>query len=211
MVRLVRRLAAVVSLLVVVTGPLGVAAYGRPAAGTGTLGPTLSVATQLDNRRFVAAGDRAYDAGTEAGRYYAMGFHTRGEMGGIWSPPIKLLDGIWFGVNGTWLGPATRFTEGYGYTQMDLPTVAGLDVQRTDVVPDGRRGVLVWLALHGAQTTTVSLTVDAHSELMGAYPWGETTPSQLQYNLPDSAAAQAGQLVFREQGTPPVPNASSHD
>jgi hypothetical protein len=207
---MVRRLAAVVA-LVVATGPLGAVAYARPAPAAGSSGPTLSVSTQLDNRRFVAAGTRAYDAGTEAGRYYAMGFHTRGEMGGIWTPPIKLLDGIWFGVNGAWLGPATRFTAGYGYTRMDLPGAAGLSVQRTDVVPDGRRGVLVGLSLRGAQTTTVSLTVDTHSELLGAYPWGETNPSQLQYNLPDSAAVRGGRLIFREQGTPPVPNALPHD
>ena len=41
-----------------------------------------------------------------------MGFHTRGEMGGIWAPPIKLLDGVWFGIDGEWLGPAQRFTSG---------------------------------------------------------------------------------------------------
>ena len=70
-------------------------------------GPTLSVSSQLDVRRYAASGDRAYELGTEDGRYPAMGFHTRGEMGGIWTPPVKLLDGIWFGVNGQWIGPAT--------------------------------------------------------------------------------------------------------
>src|SRR5690348_18436744 len=62
-------------------------------------GPTLSVSSNLTNRRYAASGDRAYELGTEDGRYPAMGFHTRGEMGGIWTPPVKLLDGIWFGVN----------------------------------------------------------------------------------------------------------------
>ena len=52
-------------------------------------GPTLSVSSNLSNRRYAASGDRAYDLGTEDGRYPAMGFHTRGEMGGIWIPPIK--------------------------------------------------------------------------------------------------------------------------
>ena len=49
-------------------------------------GPTLSVSSNLTNRRYVASGDRAYDLGSEDGRYPAMGFHTRGEMGGIWTP-----------------------------------------------------------------------------------------------------------------------------
>ena len=86
-------------------------------------GPTLSVSSQLNVRRYAASGDRAYELGTEDGRYPAMGFHTRGEMGGIWTPPVKLLDGIWFGVNGQWIGPATTFTSGFGYVHMALPSM----------------------------------------------------------------------------------------
>src|SRR5437868_6797391 len=76
------------------------------AARSAATSPTLSVSSNLANRRYVASGDRAYDLGSEDGRYPAMGFHTRGEMGGIWTPPIKLLDGIWFGINSKWIGPA---------------------------------------------------------------------------------------------------------
>ena len=42
------------------------------------------------------------------------GFHTRGEMGGFWTPPIKLLDGLWFGVDGPWLAGRREFTSGCG-------------------------------------------------------------------------------------------------
>jgi hypothetical protein len=45
-----------------------------------TAGPTLSVSSNLGNRRYAASGDRAYELGTEDGRYPAMGFHTRGEI-----------------------------------------------------------------------------------------------------------------------------------
>ena len=106
----------IISMLFQVTSTLAI----RSAATS--LSPTLSVSSNLANRRYVAAGDRAYDLGSEDGRYPAMGFHTRGEMGGIWTPPIKLLDGIWFGINGQWIGPATSFTSGFGYAQMALPT-----------------------------------------------------------------------------------------
>jgi hypothetical protein len=68
--------------------------------------PTLSVSDRLDDRRYVTSGSRGYIVGTEAGRFPAMGWHIQGEMGGIWSPPIKLLDGLWFGVDGEWLGEA---------------------------------------------------------------------------------------------------------
>src|SRR5207302_2627596 len=111
------------------------------AARSAATSPTLSVSSNLTNRRYVAAGDRAFDLGSEDGRYPAMGFHTRGEMGGIWTPPIKLLDGIWFGINGQWIGPATSFTSGFGYVQMALPGIHGLQITRTDFAPDGRRAV----------------------------------------------------------------------
>jgi len=137
----------------------------------------------------VAAGTRGYVVGTEAGRFPAMGFHTRGEMGGFWSPPVKLLDGLWFGVNGQWIGPATRFTSQSGYAQMDLPAPSGLQMRRVDFGPDGHRAVLVGLRIRSTGAArTVDVQVDAHSELMNAYPWGETTPSQLTVNGADSGA-----------------------
>jgi len=158
----------------------------------------------------VAAGDRSYELGTEDGRYPAMGFHTRGEMGGIWTLPIKLLDGLWFGVNGQWIGPATRFTSGFGYVRMALPATGGVQLTRTDFAPDGRRAVEIGLTLT-SQPARLSLNVDAHSELMGAYPWGFTTPDQSAFNLPDQASLNGSRLVFEETGTPPVVNAAPHD
>ncbi|HEX3306745.1 MAG TPA: hypothetical protein VHS32_10910, partial [Streptosporangiaceae bacterium] len=175
-------------------------------------GPTLSVSSQLDARRYAASGDRAYELGTEDGRYPAMGFHTRGEMGGIWTPPVKLLDGIWFGVNGQWIGPATTFASGFGYVHMALPSTGGVQLTRTDFAPDGRRAVEIGLTLTaGSQAANVNLNVDAHSELMSAYPWGSTKPDQTTFNLPDKASFNGKQLVFTDTGTPPVANAPAQD
>jgi len=178
---------------------------GAPAA------PELSVTDHLDQRRSATAGTRAYEVGTQDGRYPALGFHTTGEMGGVWTPPIKLLDGVWFAVDGSWLPPAQTFTSGYGYTRTDYPAVAGVTVSRTDVVPDGRRGLLVGLTLRADRARPVALAVDAHSELMSVYPWGSTTPAQPTVNLPDTAAVQGGRLVFTDRGTPPGANQQAHD
>jgi hypothetical protein len=177
----------------------------------------LSTSDQLSARRFVTAGPRAYDVGTEAGTYPAMGFHTRGEMAGIWSPPLKLLDGIWFGVDGAFPA-ATTFTSGHGYVRMDVPVRPGLSLQRTDFVPGENRGVLVRLTFHATGAAQAfDLTMDAHSELMSAYPWGETTAdgqpfTQLQHNLQDQAAASAdgNALLFTEDGASPPPDATEH-
>ncbi len=202
-----------IALIVMLTCMLfqGTSALAARSAAT-SLSPTLSVSSNLANRRYVAAGDRAYDLGSEDGRYPAMGFHTRGEMGGIWTPPIKLLDGIWFGINGQWIAPATSFTSGFGYVQMALPTTGTnrLNIARTDFVPDGRRAVEFGLTLTASNSAPFTLNVDAHSELMDAYPWGFTTPDQTQFNLPDTAAFNGKQLVFQEVGTPPVANATPH-
>jgi hypothetical protein len=193
-------------------GPAGPAAPalagggGIPAAG-----PALSVSSRLGLRRYAVAGDRAYELGTENGRYPAMGFHTRGEMGGIWTPPIKLLDGIWFGINGRWIGPATKFTSGFGYARMALPASGGVRLTRTDFAPDGRRAVEIGLTLSAPrQAARLNLDVDAHSELMSAYPWGSTQPGQATFNLADRASFNGHQLVFSETGTPPVPHAAPH-
>ena len=79
--------------------------------------PTLSTGDRLQDRRYVAAGQRAYVVGFEDGRFYAQGWHISGEMGGVWSQPLKLVDGVWFGVDGQWLAPATRFTSAWGYAR----------------------------------------------------------------------------------------------
>jgi len=111
---------------------LGLLLACAPAAAAA---PELSTSDRLEARRYAAVGTRAYSVGTEDGRWPAMGFHTRGEMGGIWAPPLKLLDGIWFSFDGQPIGPATRFTSGWGYVEMDLPETANLRVRRVEFAP----------------------------------------------------------------------------
>jgi hypothetical protein len=192
-------LAAIASMLLVVS-----------AAAAAT--PELSTTDQLSTRRYVAAGDRAYIMGFEDGRFYAQGWHITGEMGGVWSQPLKLVDGVWFGIGDNWLPAATKFTSGWGYTRMDFPDTDGLQVSRTDFAPDGHRAALFGLHLSNAGDVpkTVAVKVDVHSEVMSQYPWGGTTPSAGDFNLQDTGSFADGDLVFHDQGTP-NPNAGAHD
>jgi len=163
--------------------------------------PELTETRRLQDRRAVVVGERLYSTWSQDGLYPAAGFHTRGEMGGVWSPPVKLLDGMWFGVGGAWLGkgaPARRFASGWGYTRTEYAAHDGVTVHRTDVAADGPRAGLVGLTLRSGTTRQVPLTLEAHSELMSTYPWGETTPSQSTVNAPDSGDVQDDALVFRE-------------
>lgn len=179
-------------------------------ASVASAGDELSVSTRLADRREVSAGTRAYSIGFEDGRFYANGWHITGEMGGVWTSPMKLVDGVWFGLDGQWVGPATKFTSGQGYTRYDLPDTAGLKVQRTDFVPDGVRGALFGLTVtnSGAARST-TLSVDAHSELMGQYPWGfdGVTPNASD-NLPDHGSYDGSNLVFTDDGS--LPGAPAH-
>ena len=94
---------------------------GVPGASVAQEEQELSTTDRLDQRRYVAAGDEAYVMGFQDGSFQAQGWHVTGEMGGVWSQPLKLVDGVWFGVDGDWVGPATKFTSGWGYVGMDLP------------------------------------------------------------------------------------------
>jgi hypothetical protein len=176
-----------------------VASFGAvaPPAAAGAARAGLTEDRRLADRRFVTTGDRVYEVGAADGRYPATGWHIRGEMGGFWSPPIKLLDGLWFAVDGQWLS-GTRFTSGPGFAEMELAGPGGSRVRRTDVMPDGGRAALIGLTFTGP-ARRLTLAVDAHSELLSAYPWGWTTPSQETVNRQDTGGFDGRHLVFQER------------
>ncbi|MDQ1653093.1 MAG: hypothetical protein QOI35_2293, partial [Cryptosporangiaceae bacterium] len=62
------------------------------------------------------------------------------------------------------------------------------------------RAALIGLTFTSPTAHKLTLTADAHSELLGAYPTGTTQPSQA--NLPDTSAYADGSLVFHDTGSP---------
>jgi hypothetical protein len=173
--------------------------------------PELSTDSRLKDRREVAAGQRSYIEGFQDGGFYANGWHSTGEMGGVWAPPLKLVDGVWFGIDDQWIGAATKFFSGWGYTRYQLPDTAGLQVQRTELAPDADRAALFGLKLTNptAADKTVTVKVDAHSELMTAYPWGFTgvTPNASD-NIADQGSFNGKALQFTDDGA--LPGAPEH-
>jgi hypothetical protein len=194
-------LALVVTALAVPAGAEG-RSDDRDLAGGAFAGRSpveLSETTRLADRRALVTGDRTIAMGDANGLYPASGWHIRGEMGGVWTPPVKLLDGIWFAVDGAWLGadaPAARYTAGWGYQRFAYQP-SGVSVDRVDFAPDGVGATVIGLTLRSSSTRTVSLAMDAHSELMPAYPWGWTTPNA-GVNQPDTGSYDNGVLTFRD-------------
>ena len=172
-----------------------------PAAGAA---PVMSATTNLSERRFVAAGTRAYVVGAEDGTFPPIGWHITGQMGGVWAPPVKLLDGLWFGVQGNWLDSAASYTSGPGFVRLSFPVTGGVRPTITEFSPDGLPVVLAGLTLVPAsgKAATVNVTADAHSQVASAYPWTFTTPTFGQFNNPNTASVSNGVLQFQQQQRP---------
>ncbi len=189
---------------------LAVLLVSAPAA---LAAPELSVSDRLQDRRYGAAGERARIIGFQDGRFYANGWHIAGEMGGIWSRPLKLVDGVWFGIDDQWVGPATEFTSGWGYVRFDLPTTGGLRLERTDFAPDGRRGALIGLKMTnpGASSRTVTVKVDAHSELLAEYPWSFDNTPHARDQPPDTRDRRGRRSCSASRARCRTPTPTPHD
>jgi glycogen debranching enzyme len=169
-------------------------------------GPTRSTTERLGDKRYAVSGDRAYVLGTADGRFPPLGTQIKGEMGGVWSHPIKLLTGYWFALDGAWLPPAQRFTSGMGYIQMNLPQFAGIDITRLEFSPDNLPVLLVALTLRnsGDRLRRCVLSMQIRSQLLSAYPWTTSEPAAEALNAHDKATydGQTGLLVFTRPDKP---------
>ena len=108
---------------------------------------------------YVTAGDRVYMVGHQDGTFPELGWHIKGEMGGIWDHPIKLMDGFEAGIlkdGGAWgLDKAHTFVN-YPYAskhQYTLPE-AQLDIERWQFVPDHKEGIVIQFQIENTAPTT---------------------------------------------------------
>jgi len=182
------------------------AARAESAAGVpeGPASPVISATTKLALRRYVAAGTGAYVVGAENGTFPPIGWHTTGQMGGVWAPPTKLLDGLWFSVGGHWLDAAAKYTTGPGFVRLSFPATGGLRPTLTEFAPDGQPTVLFGLTLTpvSGKATTASVAADAHSQVAAAYPWGFTKPTFDSFNHQNTVSASGSVIQFRQESRP---------
>jgi glycogen debranching enzyme len=163
----------------------------------------------LSQKRYVTAGDRAYLVGVQNGGLApspGIGWHITGQMGGVWTHPIKILDHFQFYLNDQLLPLATNFVSGTGYVRLELPATQGIEISETEFAPDGLPVVLVGVRLHSLSpgTSSVRLAIEAQSELIAAYPWSSTVPTSESLHLPDQVSYNSGTgaLQFTQPGQP---------
>ncbi|MCC8172218.1 MAG: amylo-alpha-1,6-glucosidase [Parabacteroides sp.] len=99
---------------------------------------------------YLTAGDRAYIVGLQNGSFPDMGGHVPGEMGGVWTPPVKLADGFWLKLadvknnREAWLLEADSFINyPTGNRFVYKPVLDGIEASRFQYVPEGKNGVVI--------------------------------------------------------------------
>ncbi len=119
----------------------------------------------------VTAGDRVYMVGHQDGSFPELGWHIKGEMGGIWDHPIKLMDGFDILLSNNkdslLLDKAESFTN---YPFANKHTYRweskGLEIERWQFVPDGKEGILVQLAIKNTGSSqNINIEFTGHSDL----------------------------------------------
>jgi hypothetical protein len=168
----------------------------------------------LNMKRYVAAGERAYVVGVQDGSLVpdvslnpnGIGWHITGQMGGVWAHPIKLLHQFQFSLNDNPLPAAAKFVSGTGYVRLELPPTDGLEISETQFAPDGLPVVLVGVQLRNSNpgVNSFRLAIEAESELIPAYPWSGTTPTSESLHLPDQVSFDStlGALQFTQPAQP---------
>lgn len=121
--------------------------------------PSIAGKKEYLKSPFVTAGDRVYMVGHQDGTFPDLGWHIKGEMGGIWDHPIKLMDGFEVGIlqgEHSWgLNEAHTFIN-YPYANKHEYTIpeVNLNIERWQFVPDDKEGILIQFYIENSASTT---------------------------------------------------------
>jgi glycogen debranching enzyme len=132
--------------------------------------PSITGKPEYLKSPYVTPGDRVYMVGHQDGSFPDLGWHVKGEMGGIWNHPIKLMDGfdIDMLVDGKTitLNKADAFVN-YPFANKHIYKLDSLDmeIERWQFVPDGKQGVVVQLIIKNKSEKKVKFRFTAHTDL----------------------------------------------
>ncbi|MCL6273996.1 glycogen debranching protein [Muricauda sp. 2012CJ35-5] len=142
--------------------------------------PVIKGNTNYLNSPYVTAGDRVYMVGHQNGSFPDLGWHIKGEMGGIWNHPIKLMDGfdaqIVVANDTLTLNNAIEFVN-YPMANMhrfEWPEKE-IEVKRWQFVPDGQEGMLVQFEITSANNVpAATFEFIGHTDLQPTWLGEET-------------------------------------
>ncbi|MGZ5253205.1 MAG: alpha-L-rhamnosidase-related protein [Flavitalea sp.] len=119
------------------------------------------------------AGDKLYMVGHQDGTFPDLGWHVKGEMGGIWQHPIKLLDGFEAGISVDHkrfeLNKADAFVNfPFGNKHIYNTFSDEISIERFQFVPDQMGAVYIEFLIKNNSNKTVKIDFDvkAISNLM---------------------------------------------
>ncbi|MCB0373479.1 MAG: glycogen debranching protein, partial [Muricauda sp.] len=153
---------------------------------------------------YVTAGNRTYMVGHQDGTFPPLGWHIKGEMGGIWDHPIKLMDGfdanLIIGMDTLHLNKATQFIN-YPFANkhvFEYPE-KNIIVERFQYVPDDHQGIAIQFSITSKQNSTpATFQFVGHTDLRP--PWlGERTQM---LDGKDSSVFESNKWIIKDGGNP---------
>lgn len=143
--------------------------------------PSISGKKEYATTPYVTPGNRVYTVGLQDGTFSELGWHIKGEMGGVWNHPIKLMDGFEFGIisdsEEATFPKAETFTNFPFANKFDYSlTDQNVAVERWQFVPDDQQGMLIQLIIKNEsdQPQDFNLVFTGHADLMPTW-LGERT------------------------------------
>lgn len=154
---------------------------------------------------YVTAGDRVYMVGHQDGSFPPLGWHIKGEMGGIWNHPIKLMDG--FDTELTLENSTLPLDKAKSFVNFPFANKHYFEfpeneiiVERLQFVPDGAQGVFVQFVIKntGQRTQKGKFRFTGHTDLRPTW-LGERTQM---VDGQDQGTYQDGKWIVKDAENP---------
>lgn len=116
---------------------------------------------------YVSAGEKCNIVGLQDGTFPDFGHHSPNEMGGVWTHPIKVLDGFWLGVNGKYDVATSYKTFPYG-NLFTYELGDGIVIKRKQIAFDKQKGAVISYEIrnNSGEEKTLALDLVARFDLL---------------------------------------------
>lgn len=144
--------------------------------------------------QYVTAGEKCKTVGWQDGNFYDFGHHLPDEMGGVWVHPIKVADGFWLGVNGTFEKASGYKTLPYG--NAFLYKFGDVECERFQYSPDSAGGIVIAYTFKSTSQKELSLDFVVNLDILPVWFSKESGIEDCQ----DTAEVKNGCVVAKDTG-----------